>query len=293
MKTYQYYKKNFTEWLNALGYADSTLYSMPHQLEEFFNWLTQTGITAINQITELHSTNFIHYNSTRANRRRGGGLSAGHINKYIDTLHKFNQYLKNTGEQTIPISVQRLEEQAIKPRIILTPDEIKQLYTAAGETPLGIRDRAMLAVYYGCGLRKAEGVHLDISDVLPERQLLFIRKTKNNHQRYVPITTACLKHIEQYIYNSRPLLLAIGEAETALFISDRGTRISKERFYQRLKELCKIAGIQKEIGIHNLRHSIASHLLNKGMDLEQIALFLGHRCLDSTQLYTHLINENN
>ena len=304
MKSYKTYKNSFTQWLNALGYADSTLYSMPHQLEEFFNWLTQNGITALNFITTQHTENFIRYNSTRANRRRGGGLSAGHINKYIDTINKFNVYLKNTGEQIIPINVQRLEEQAIKPRLILTPEEIKQLYAATDESPFGIRDRAMLSVYYGCGLRKTEGVELDLSDVLSERQILYIRKTKNSYERYVPITTTCLKHIEQYIYNSRPLFLADqsplstrrgvgGEAETALFISERGTRISKQIFYLRLKVLCKTAGIDKEIGVHNLRHSIATHLMQQGMELENIGLFLGHRCLDSTQLYTHLINEIN
>ena len=187
---------------------------------------------------------------------------------------------------------------------LLTPQEIKQLYAATDESPFGIRDRAMLSVYYGCGLRKTEGVELDLSDVLSERQILYIRKTKNSYERYVPITTTCLKHIEQYIYNSRPLFLADqsplstgravgGEAETALFISERGTRISKQIFYLRLKVLCKTAGTDKEIGVHNLWHSIATHLMQQGMELENIGLFLGHRCLDRTQLYTHLINETN
>lgn len=290
-KNYRYYVQSFTEWLKVIGYSESTVYQMPRTLQEFFNYLEEKGISKLKNITAADTESFIHYNKTRASRTREGGLSSSHINSYIGVIKKFNEYLKNVNGIEIPINVIRLEDDIVKPRIVLSPEEIKSLYNATDETPMGMRDRAMLSVYYGCGLRKTEGTQLDVSDVLVERKMIFIRKAKNNHQRYTPITTVNLKHIEQYIYNARNLLLSEKSNEQALFISERGTRISKERFYQRLKELCKIAGISKEIGIHNLRHSIATHLLQGGMELENIALFLGHRCLDSTQLYTHIINE--
>ena len=121
--------------------------------------------------------------------------------------------------------------------------------------------------------------------------MLYIRKAKNNYERYVPITTGNLKHIEQYIYNARNLLLPEKANEQALFISERGCRINKGSMYIRLKGLQEKAKLTKEIGLHTLRHSIATHLLQSGMELENIALFLGHRCLDSTQLYTHIVNE--
>jgi integrase/recombinase XerD len=291
MKNYPYYKENFTQWLIALGYSDSTTYYMPRVLNEFFTWLQQQGINELQYITEIHTTNFIEYNNTRTNKRLGGGISAGQINRYIETIHKFNQYLKNTGSLQIPIKAERLEIENIKPRIVLSPDEIKSLYAATDETPIGMRDRAMLAVHYGCGLRKKEGTQLDLDDVLTERKLLYVRQAKNNYERYVPITTANLKYIEQYIYNARPLLIGERSSEQGLFIGSYGVRLSIEVFYLRLKVLCKQAGIAKEIGVHNLRHSIATHLLQQGMELENIALFLGHRCLDSTQFYTHLLNE--
>ena len=290
-KPYKYYIQSFAEWLKVLGYSDITVYGTPRILQEFFNWLEQNEINQLENITAEHTESFINYNKTRANKRREESISAGHINRYIEVIKKFNEYLKKVGGFEIPINVIRLEDDIIKPRLILTTNEIKAIYTATNESPMGMRDRAMLAVYYGCGLRKTEGVQLDISDILIERKMLYIRKSKNNYERYTPITTGNLKHIEQYIYNARNLLLSDKSSEQALFVSERGTRISKERFYQRLKELCKIAGITKEIGIHSLRHSIATHLLQSGMELENIALFLGHRCLDSTQLYTHIVNE--
>ena len=290
-KTYNYYVQSFTEWLKVLGYSESTVTYSPRMLREFFKWLENKGITELKQICLEDTSEFINFNKTRPNRKREGGISACHINRYIDVINKFNEYIKQTQSFEIPINTIRLEDDIRKPRIILSTDEVKAIFNATDETPMGIRDRAMLSIYYGCGIRKTEGVQLDVSDILIERKLVYIRKSKNNHERYVPITTGNLKQIEQYIYNARILLIGDKSSEQALFISERGTRISKERFYQRLQELCKTAGITKEIGIHSLRHSIATHLLQAGMELENIALFLGHRCLDSTQLYTQIINE--
>ncbi len=290
-KNYNYYLRSFTEWLKVLGYSDATVYGTPRILQEFFSWLEQNEITQLQNITAEHTESFINYNKTRANKRREGGISAGHINRYIETIKKFNEYLKKVYDLAIPINAIRLEDDIIKQRLILSTEEIKALYKATDETPFGIRDRAMLAVYYGCGLRKSEGIQLDVSDVLIERKMVYIRKSKNNYERYTPITTINLKHIEQYIYNARPLLMGEKSMEQSLFVNELGARISKGRFYQRLQELGKIAGITKDIGVHTLRHSIATHLLQSGMELENIALFLGHRCLDSTQLYTHIINE--
>lgn len=286
-----YYLQSFTEWLKVVGYSNTTVYTMPRQLQEFFNWLEQNNISQLEIITAEHTQSFIDYNSTRANKRREGGISSGHINSYIDVIKKFNEYLKKVDGFEIPINAIRLMHENVKQRSILSTEEIKTLYHATDETPIGIRNRAMLAVYYGCGLRRAEGVQLDVSDILMERKLLFIRKSKNNYQRYTPITTGNLKYVEQYLYNTRPLLIADNGNEQALFLTDRGARISTQRFYQCLKKLCKTAGITKEIGVHSLRHSIATHLLQSGMELENIALFLGHRCLDSTQFYTHIMNE--
>ena len=287
---YKQHLLSFSEWLKLLGYSQATVYGLPIMLQEFFLWLEKKGITNLDQLTTEQTTEFIEYNKNRANRRRAGGISAYHVNRYIDTIKKFNEYSKQIYKTELPINTLRLEEVA-EPRLILSTEEIKALYKATTETPMGIRDRAMLAVYYGCGLRKSEGIQLDVSDVLIERKMLYIRKSKNNYERYVPITTANLKHIEQYIYNARPLLIGEKSSEQGLFISERGTRLSGERAYQLIKTISAKAGLTKEIGLHSLRHSIATHLLQSGMELENIALFLGHRCLDSTQLYTHIVNE--
>jgi integrase/recombinase XerD len=297
LKTIQYKRleKSFAQWLETLGYARSTVYGMPRQLREFLQWLEQQGITEINKITPQLTADFIHYFKNRPNQRRAGGLSIAHVNKQIDTLQKLSKYLKATGQGTLILKLKKLKEEEIPKRETLTKTEIQQLYDATDNSPIGMRDRAMLGVYYGCGVRKAEGLALEVSDVLFERRLLYVRQAKNGHERYVPINLKVLQDLEIYIYHARPLLIDETYQSETLFISERGKEMKPGAMVCRLKSLQEKTGNpelqNRSFGLHALRHSIATHLLTAGMSLENIALFLGHKTLDSTQLYTHLIND--
>lgn len=173
---------------------------------------------------------------------------------------------------------------------ILTPAEIKQLYKTTDDDLLGIRDRAMLAIYYGCGLRRNEGAHLLIDDILPDKNLLYVRKGKNYKERYVPILGDVKKDILTYMTIARPALLA-DKKEAWFFIGIRGQKITASALYERLKKLLLKANIPKPCGLHSLRHSIATHLLGNGMSLYQIARLLGHSTLDTTQIYTHILKD--
>lgn len=297
LKTVQYKRleKGFGEWLDTLGYAASTVYGHPRQLNEFLQWLEQQGCTQIKEITKKQTEDFIRYFKNRPNQRRSGGLSIAHINKQIDTLQKFFKYLKATKQAELNIPLKLIKEEERPERTVLSKEEIQQLYKATDNSPIGMRDRAMFAVYYGCGIRKAEGIALEVSDVLFERRLLYVRKAKNGHERYVPINLKCLQDLEIYIYNARPLLIDDNCPSDSLFISERGKEMQGQSLICRLNALKQKTGNpelqNKSFGLHALRHSIATHLLQAGMELENIALFLGHKTLDSTQLYTHLMNE--
>ncbi len=282
---------NFKEWLQVLGYAGTTVNSLPSMLKEFFFFLEKQAVTSIAEIQREHTENYITYIRNRKNSRRPGALGLSHINRHIELLYKLKEHIRQTKQIEIPVIARRMKEERKTDQVVLTVEEVKQIYHATDETPFGIRDRAMLAVYYGCGLRKSEGINLELSDVLFDRKLLYVRKAKNNHERYVPVTTANIKAIEQYVYNARPLLIGEQSSETALFISERGRRSDRHTLYLRVKQLVEKAGITKDIGMHTLRHSIATHLLAAGMELENIALLLGHKSLDSTQIYTHILNE--
>ena len=144
----------------------------------------------------------------------------------------------------------------------------------------------MISIYYGCGLRRNEGLNLDVSDILFDKNLVYVRKGKNYKERYVPMTEGVKEELQNYVEYARPTLMKA--PVQALFLTVKGNRIGSNAMAERLQMLKEKAEINKEAGLHALRHSIATHLLQSGMELDKIKRFLGHSSLESTQIYTHL-----
>jgi len=303
-ESFRYLEKSFAEWLDVQGYAESTVYSLPLHVRELLHHLEQKGIVQIKQLDIKHIQSHYKKLKERSNQIRGGGLSNGHLNKHIQAMRKFTEYLRKVGRLHIPDPGLKDEETEHK-IIYLTVDEINLLFKASHQQPekkpntseavleaIQARDRAMLAVYYGCGLRRSEGVSLDVGDINFDRSILHVRKGKNYKERFVPVSKTNLKHLQDYIYDHRPELVR-GSKTEALFISYSTTRrLNGQSLLIRLKLLqyqtSDLDLLEKEIGLHTLRHSIATHLLQAGMKLESISRFLGHGSLESTQIYTHV-----
>jgi len=152
----------------------------------------------------------------------------------------------------------------------------------------------MLNIFYGCGLRASEGAALNINDILFEKELVYVRKGKNYRERYVPLSKQVKKDLKDYITGQRNDLLNGGKTE-ALLLGRRGQRWGFGGMYNRLQLIKNQTNDeklkQKTFGLHILRHSIATHLLQSGMKLEYISRFLGHKSLETTQKYTHLAKE--
>jgi integrase/recombinase XerD len=305
--SFRYLEESFKEWLDILGYAPSTVYYAPLHVRELLHHLESENIKDIRQLDSRHIK--AHYNKLkeRANKKRGGGLSTGHLNKHIQAIKKFTDYLRQVGRLELAASPLRNETADTEKITVLSEEEIQLLFKAtqkqygAGTNlspnrteAMQSRDRAMLAIYYGCGLRRNEGVNVDTSDIDFDRALLHVRKGKNYRERLVPIGKAALRHLQGYVYDHRPELLQGGKSG-ALFISQRGGRMQGQGLILRLKHLQHQTEngdlMEKEVGLHTLRHSIATHLLQAGMKLESISRFLGHSSLESTQIYTHLIGQ--
>ena len=303
--SFRYLEKSFGEWLDILGYASSTVYNLPHHVREFLYYLEKQGITTINQLAHKHIKQYYDQLKERSNQRRSGALSSSYLNKHLQALNKFTDYLRQVGRLDIPIVGIRWEEEQLKSIPVLSVDEIKQLYQVTYDTALyhskrlsdekmeaiQSRDRAMLTIFYGCGLRRNEGYHLDIGDVNFDRQLLHVKRGKGYKERFVPFNQANQKHLQEYIYDHRPSLIS-DKREGAFFISYKRRRMGGQSLLLRLKVLQSYTNqpelIEKEVVLHTLRHSIATHLLQAGMSLENISKFLGHSSLESTQIYTHI-----
>ena len=300
-ENFKYIEKSFKEWLDILGYASTTVYNLPNMLREFFNWLETRNITHVTKITTDHIKAYYNYIKQRTNTRYGGGLSNASINNQRRTLHMFMDYLRQTGRFEMPyIKIQGLKDRKEKLNT-LTPEEVKQLFAASHvpdgsnwDREIAIRDRAILSIIYGCGLRRNEAKHLNVDDINLDKGIVHVKKGKGNKERLVPINKANIKYLEDYIYNSRPLLLK-GVNTEAYFVSMRNQRINDQTMNLRLRILVQKSGsatlMEKNPSLHTLRHSIATHLLSNGMKLEQIAKFLGHSSLESTQIYTHLVDD--
>lgn len=282
--------KSFEQWLEVLGYAPGTREVLPGHVREFLICQEQNGKSLLQHITAGDATEFINGLKTRTGIRTGRPYSPAHINKYIQALKLFSRYMRETAKSDIGFTIERMNQTRSKP-VWLTRGEVQRLYEATADNVLGMRDRAMLAVFYGCGLRLNEGASLEIKDIIDNRKLLHVRKGKQYKERLVPIAEKNYQEIKFYIDYGRPQLMQELQTEALFIDANKGCPMQKQSLYIRIKRLVKIAKVKKKVGAHTFRHSIATHLLQSGMKLEGIRDFLGHADLDSTQIYTHLKNE--
>ncbi len=296
---FQFLERSFREWLDILGYSHHAVYNLPIHVRELLHYLEQSGIHHIKQLEVKSIREYYQQLKLRSNQRHGGGLSNAYLNKHLQALYKFSDYLRQSGKILLPALCIDWEADDSQEITVLTPDEIKLLYKATrgyneGNSlePFNARDRAIITIYYGCGLRRNEGYHLNLSDVNFDRRILRVRKGKNYKERLVPFNKTNASYLEEYVYDWRTLIVR-DKKDDAFFISQRGVRMDTQSMALRLKLLQQrtddITLQEKNVRLHVLRHSIATHLLGNGMDLEMIARFLGHTSLESTQIYTHLV----
>ena len=172
----------------------------------------------------------------------------------------------------------------------MTEAEVRSLLGAPDASgALGLRDRAMLEVLYGCGLRVSELVALR-TDQVNRRQGLARLHGKGNKERLVPLGEHALAWLERYEREARPELAA-GRASEALFLSRRGAAMTRQSFWYRVKVHARAAGVSDTLSPHTLRHAFATHLVNHSADLRVVQLLLGHEDVSTTQIYTHVAGE--
>jgi integrase/recombinase XerD len=282
----------YEQWLRVLGYADSTVYNSPAYLRAFLFFLESRKVSRLNKIKYYHVRQFLTLLSLRVSDQTGLLLSPNYQLNYLNALKRFSRYLLDCHSIILDCSAKVIKKKTIE-RTWLTRNQIKALYFSCNSEPSGVMNKALLSVYYGLGLRRSEGTALDLDDIKISDGVVYVRKGKNSKERYVPMNSSIQKDIEQYRTQVRKMILNRKKQKDvkALFLSERGHRITGNAIYERLQNLARNAGLTTPISLHSLRHSIATHLLNAGMRLENISSFLGHSSLESTQIYTHLIHQ--
>lgn len=170
----------------------------------------------------------------------------------------------------------------------LTLDEVERFIDSFElKKPEGIRDRTLFELMYSCGLRVSEISALNIDDFYQKERILRVFG-KGNKERYVPVGERAVREILYYFKESRPLLEKKYKNNFAFFLNFRGDRLSRKGIWRNLKINAGLSGIKKDFTVHSLRHSFATHLIQNGADIRSVQVLLGHKSINTTEIYTHL-----
>jgi len=256
---YKTYQTEFIKWMQRIGYAMTTIEGYERQLQTFLEWLVQNHVTELSEINQANLEAYNEYLHQRKNRQKEGGLSSCYIQSHINVIRLLSKYLELTGEQKIFTGNLQVEQGATTQRNILTQSEIKVLYKATDETPNGLRDKAILSLYYGCGLRYSEGIRVEKKHIDYSKQLLYVMPGKNYRSRFIPINERIIKDLQDYEMYGKPFFEK--EHSTSFLLNLKGNPPDSGLIGKRLKHLLQKAGIEKDSCLHGLRHLIATHLL--------------------------------
>jgi len=274
---------------SELGLADNTLASYRLDLEAFSRWLGAHG----SSLARCGREELFRYLGERGSKggTTGKGYKARSNARLLSSLRHFYRAMVRDGrlaaDPTLLLDAPKLPRSLPK---ALAESEIEGLLRAPPDTPLGLRDRAMLELMYASGLRVSELVGITAAQVNLRQGVLRV-VGKGNKERLVPLGDEAAHWLNRYVAEARPVLLKGGRSD-ALFVSNRREAMTRQMFWTLVKKHAATAGIPAtRISPHVLRHSFATHLLNHGADLRALQLMLGHSSLSTTQIYTLVAKE--
>ncbi|ADL56728.1 site-specific tyrosine recombinase XerD [Gallionella capsiferriformans] len=271
-------------WLED-GLSRNTLDSYRRDLNKFSDWLRNQRGQDLLQTTHADLQGYI---ADLFIVQKAKPSSAG---RNLSSLKRLFRYLLRQGkiaiDPTLKIDTPKLPRNLPQS---LTEQDVEQLLAAPDiETSLGLRDRTMFEVLYATGLRVSELVSLGIGQLDMDMGVVRVAG-KGNKERLVPLGEVALDWLQSYLDDSRGVLLA-GRISDDLFVTARGSGMTRQMFWYLIKKHAKQGGLDKPLSPHTLRHAFATHLLNHGADLRVVQMLLGHADISTTQIYTHVARE--
>lgn len=266
------------------GLSENTLESYGRDLRKFIRSMEEAGVRSAGEINYSHILDYLSLSKEK-------GFNATSIVRSIVSIRQFFKYL--LMEKIIdadPASGIGTPKMRKGLPVVITLDEVEALISAPDEsTPEGLRDAAMLEALYATGIRVSELVGLKLNDVNFELGFVVVYG-KGSKERIVPMGDKARQKLLEYLGTSRPAMLKGREAK-ALFVTRLGRGMTRQGFWKIIKHYSLKAGIARKISPHTLRHSFATHLLERGADLRTIQIMLGHSDISTTQIYTHVESE--
>lgn len=215
-------------------------------------------------------------------------ISASSMSRKLSAIKSFHKFLINNHyvKQNVAKLISNPKQEKKLP-VVLTVEEVDMILNVlTTENPLELRNKTMIELTYSCGLRVSELINLKISDIHLKMNIIDVYG-KGSKERIVPVGDEAISLIKEYLELGRPKL-ANSKSRDYLFLNRNGLPLSRQMFFLIIKEKAKLAGITKEISPHKLRHSFATHLLERGLDLRLIQELLGHESISTTEIYTHI-----
>lgn len=260
----------------------NTVSSYKNDLSSFISFLKDKRIDDPSSVTSEHISAFFKL-------LKKFGLSGTSSARYFSSLKGFflflvkNKYiLKNPVEK---ISAPKLSKKL--PAVLDFAEVEKILSQPDVSDKFGLRDKAILELFYACGTRVSELINLKVNDLLLNEEIIRVFG-KGSKERLIPIGSSAINWISEYLKLSRPFLMKKSKSENYIFLNIRGSKLSRMGIWKIIDKYVKEAGIEKEVHPHTFRHSFATHLLEGGADLRAVQEMLGHADISTTQIYTHI-----
>lgn len=265
------------------GLSENTIKSYLKDLEQYTSHLSKYyDVDNPEKIEKRHIENFLQ----TLHRRKLSPKTIARKISAIKSLHHF-LFVEKILDSDISSDFQTPKIPKNLPTVLSVEEVVKILEISEAKSPLGYRNKALLELIYGSGLRVSELLDIRMSDVhLSERYVVV--QGKGGKERIVPISDMAITALRKYMTDARPKLIKKPLPLPYLFINNEGGRLSRQGFYKVLQGLANDAGIEVNVSPHTLRHSFATHLLENGIDLRSLQTLLGHEDISTTQIYTHI-----
>jgi len=286
-------KDRFLAWMAVTQYAEESMKGAHSDMEWFLGYLDLMEITRIADVTrEVLDDYSLWLRAAKNRKHEGRALSVAHIHHRLSGVKHFFAWLA----RQMLILVDPAEDLELPrlhyglPSVILTQEEARKLLDAPDlSTPVGYRDKVLMETVYATGIRSGEMIRLKVEHIDLKARTLFVKEGKGAKNRLIPLPTLTVAYLKEYIEKVRPRFIERTDRrrkdEGILFVSWRGKAFDRTRLGEIFKRATKAAGVEKPVTCMVLRHSIASHLLENGMDCRYIQEFLGHEHLSTTQIY--------
>ncbi|MCX7816491.1 MAG: site-specific tyrosine recombinase XerD [Syntrophales bacterium] len=276
------------EYLNYLtvekGASSNTLEAYSRDIMRFVDFMVSNGRKSLDDITSEDVLLYLLFLGSM-------GLSPVTVNRNLAAVRGFFRYLLGVGKvKASPFSAAKSMKMGFRlPGVISKEEMFRLLSTPTGESPVDLRDRAIMELMYATGLRVSETVSLELKNINWQVGYLHITG-KGGKERIVPVARSALECVRIYIERARPVLLR-GRISNVLFINKSGRPFSRQGLWKVIRKYATRVGLGKRVHPHTFRHSFATHLLEGGADLRSIQLMLGHADISTTQIYTHVTGE--